>query len=170
MNQPSLLGQIKLSFAEFWSARELRERKMIAIAAMLIALSLIYVVLISPAITGRELLHKNLPVLREQVTHMQSLSKQVASYGEQMPPVVSALSQASITAALARLNLKAQNITVTSDFAQVQLADVSFASTLNWLKEMQKTELISVSEATITALAQPDKVDAKLTLQQHRNP
>ena len=169
MSQPNLLNQLKLSFAEFWSAREVRERNMLSIAAVVIALSLIYAVLISPAITGRELLHKKLPALREQVTHMQSLSKQVASYGEQTPPVVSALSQASITAALARLNLKAQSITVTSDFAQVQLADVSFASTLNWLKEMQKTELISVSEANITALTQSDKVDAKLTLKQHRN-
>ncbi len=169
MSQLNFITQLKLSFTEFWSVRDARERKMLTIAAVVVALSLIYALLISPALTGRELLRKKLPALREQVVQMQALSKEVASYGEHTPTLVSPMSQTSISAALSRLNLKPQSVTVTGDFAQVQLIDVSFANTLDWLKDMQKTTLISVSEANITALAQPDKVDVKITLQQHRN-
>lgn len=169
MSQPNFITQLKLSLAEFWSVRDARERKMLTIAAVVVALSLIYALLISPALTGRELLRKKLPALREQAVQMQALSKEVGSYGEPTLPTVTTMSQASITAALSRLNLKPQNVTVTGDFAQVQLVEVSFANTLDWLKDMQKTALISVSEANITALAQPDKVDVKITLQQHRN-
>lgn len=169
MSQPNFITQLKLSFAEFWSVRGARERKMLTIAAVVVALSLIYALLISPALTGRELLRKKLPALREQVVQMQALSKELAGYGEHTPTMVTPMSQTSVVAALARLNLKPQSVTVTGDFAQVQLTEVSFANTLEWLKDMQKTALISVSEADITALAQPDKVDVKITLQQHRN-
>jgi general secretion pathway protein M len=169
MSQPNFITQLKLSFAEFWSVRDARERKMLTIAAMVVALSLIYALLITPALTGRELLRKKLPALREQVVLMQALSKEVAGYGEHIPTMVTTMSQASITAALSRLNLKPQSVTVTGDFAQVQLIDVSFSNTLDCLKDIQKTALISVSEAYITALAQPDKVDVKITLRQHKN-
>ena len=168
MSQPSLFSQLKLSFAEFWSVREARERNMLIIALLVILLSLVYAVLIAPAINGREILHKKLPALREQVTQMQSLSKLAASYGEQMPPTVGAISKESLEIALARNGLKPQSVTVAGDFIQLQLTDVSFTNTLNWLEEMQKSARVSVSEASIIALSQPDKVDVKLTLQQHR--
>ncbi len=169
MSQPNFLTQLKLSFAEFWSVRDARERKMIVVSAVVIASSLIYVSLIAPALTGREQLRKKLPMLREQVVQMQALSKEVVSYGEKTPPTVAAMSQSSIEAALAHSGLKPKNLTVTGDFAQVQLNDVSFSSTMGWLNEMQKAVLASVTEVTITALAQPDRVDAKITLQQQHN-
>ncbi len=58
---------------------------------------------------------------------------------------------------------------LTGDFAKVQLASVSFAGTLNWLDDMQKTALLSVVDASIVALAQPDMVNATFTLRQQRN-
>jgi general secretion pathway protein M len=165
----SLLNQLKLSFAEFWSVRDARERKMLTIAAVVVALSLIYALLISPALSGRELLRKKLPALREQVVQMQALSKEAADYGEQTSPVLELLSKNSVESALVRNNLKAQSVTVTGDFVQVQLNDVSFSSTLNWLRDMQKTARAATTESTFTALTQPDRVDAKITLQQHKS-
>ncbi len=169
MSQPNLLNQLKLSLAEFWSVRDGRERKILAIAAMLVALSLIYILLIAPTVTGRELLRKNLPTLREQAVQMQALAKEASNYAERTPPTVTALSQSNVEAALARSGLKPKSLTVTGEFAQVQLTDVSFSSIIVWLSDLQKIALASVSEVTITALTQPDKVDAKITLQQHRN-
>ncbi len=163
------MNQLKQNLAEFWSARDVRERKMLILAAIVVALVLIYAALIAPALTGREHLHKKLPVLREQVVQMQALSKEVASYGEQTLPVVAPLSKHAVESALIRHGLKAQSLAVTGDFAQIQLNDVSFLSTLNWLHDLQKTTRVTVSEANITALAQPDKADAKITLQQRRN-
>ena len=168
MNQSNFVTQLKLSFAEFWSVRDVRERNMLSMAAVIVVLSVIYLLLIAPAVTGRDLLRKKLPVLREQVAQMRALSKELSSYAEQTPTPVTPMSQASITAELSRLGLKAQSVTLTGDFAQIQLSDVSFSSTLGWLKDMQKTALVSVTEAGIVALAQPDRVNAKITLQQHR--
>lgn len=169
MNLPNLLNQSKQSFSEFWSVRDARERTMLATAAVVVAISLVYALLIAPALTGRELLRKKLPLLREQVVQLQALSKEVVSYVEQSPPTVATMSKEAIETALSRTGLKPKSVTLSGDFAQIQLAEVSFASTLDWLKEMQKTALVSVVEANIIALTQADKVDAKITLQQHRN-
>jgi general secretion pathway protein M len=169
MSSPNLLSQLNLTFEGFWSARDARERNMLNIAAVVIALSLIYALMISPALSGREQLRKKLPVMREQVLQMQTLSKELVNYGEQTPPVLETLSKSTIETALARNGLKAKNITVAGDFVQVQLDDVAFSSTLNWLRDLQKTARATVTESTFTALTQPDRVDAKITLQQHRN-
>lgn len=169
MSQPNLLNQLKHACVEFWSVRDARERKMLTIAAGVIALGLVYALLIAPAITGRDSLSKKLPALREQTVLMQALAKEVAIYAERTPPTITTLSKTGLEAALAHNGLMTKNLAVTGEFVQVQLTGASFASTLNWLNEMQKTSLASVTEANITALAQPDSVDAKITLQQHRN-
>ena len=70
---------------------------------------------------------------------------------------------------LARNGLKAQNVMLTGDFAKIQLASVSFASTLHSLDDMQKNALLFVVDANIVALAQPDMVNAIFTLHQQRN-
>ena len=57
----------------------------------------------------------------------------------------------------------------TGDYAKVEIAPVSFAGTLSWLDDMQKTALLYVVDAEIVALAQTDMVDATLTLRQARN-
>ncbi|MEQ1526839.1 MAG: type II secretion system protein GspM [Gallionella sp.] len=164
------MNLLRHGFAKFWSARDARERKVLVLAVIVVALALIYTALIAPALTGREQLRKKLPVLREQVVLMQALSKEVVSYGEQTSPVIEPLSKSSVESALTRQGLKAQSVTTTGDFVQIQLNDVAFSSTLSWLDDLQKNARATVSETTITALAQPDKVDAKITLQQQRNP
>ena len=110
------MNQLKQNLAEFWSARDVRERKMLILAAIVVALVLIYAALIAPALTGREHLHKKLPVLREQVVQMQALSKEVASYGEQTLPVVAPLSKHAVESALIRHGLKAQSLAVAGIF------------------------------------------------------
>jgi general secretion pathway protein M len=105
-------------------------------------------------------------VLRQQVAQMQALSKEAAALsGKSAAPLI-AMSKENIEAALARNGLKPQSVMLTGDFAKVQLAAVSFAGTLNWLDDMQKTALLSVVDANIVALAQPDMVNATFTLRQ----
>lgn len=169
MNLNSLLNQSMQSFSEFWAARDAREHLMLAAAAVVGALSLIYATMIDPAITGRERLNNNLPVLRQQVAQLQALAKEAAAlFGKPAQPMA-AISKESIEAALSRKGLKPQSVMLTGDFAKVQLIAVSFADTLGWLDDMQKTALFSVVEANIVALAQADKVDATLTLRQQND-
>jgi general secretion pathway protein M len=164
MSLTSLLDQSRQSFSEFWAVRDARERAMLAVAALVVTFALAYALLINPALTGRDRLNKNLPELRQQVAQMHALSKEAVSFsGNSVTPLI-AMSKQNIEAALARNGLKPQSVMLTGDFAKVQLAAVSFAGTLNWLDEMQKTELLSVADADIVALAQPDMVNATFTL------
>lgn len=169
MNLSSLFNQSRQSFSEFWAARDARERAMLAAAAIVVALYLIYALLAAPALTGREQLSKNMPVLRQQVAQMQALSKEITALSGISAPPIPAMSKESIEAALARKGLKPQSVILTGDFAKVQLAAVSFAGTLSWLDDMQKNVLLSVTDANIVALAQSDLVDVTLTLRQQRN-
>jgi len=166
MNLTGLLNQSRQSFSEFWAVRDARERAMLAVAALVVTVGLAYALLIDPALSGRDQLNKNLPVLRQQVAQMQALSKEAATLsGKSASPLI-AMSKDNIEAALARNGLKPQSVMLTGDFAKVQLSAVSFAGTLNWLDDMQKTALLSVVDANIVVLAQPDMVNATFTLRQ----
>ncbi len=169
MNLSSLFNQSRQSFSEFWAARDARERAMLAAAAIVVALYLIYALLAAPALTGREQLSKDIPVLRQQAAQMQALSKEVTALSGISAPPIPAMSKESIEAALARKGLKPQSVVLTGNLAKVQLAAVSFAGTLSWLDDMQKTALLSVTDANIVALAQSDLVDVTLSLRQQRN-
>jgi len=164
MNLTSLLNQSRQSLAEFWKARDARARAMLAVAAAAAALGLFYALLIAPALNGRDQLNKNLPELRQQVALLQALSKETALYSGKAALPAMAISEESIKAALAGKGLKPQSVMLTGDLAKVQFASVSFAGTLDWLDDMQKTARLSVVEANIVALAQPDMVNATLTL------
>ena len=147
-------------------ARDARERAMLAAAATAAALGLFYALLIDPAVTGRSQLNKNLPELRQQVALLQALSKEAAALSGKTASPVPALSEESIKTTLAGKGLKPQSVTLSGDLAKVQLASASFADTLAWLDDMQKTARLSVVDASIVALPQPDMVNATLTLRQ----
>jgi general secretion pathway protein M len=174
MNLTSLWDQSRQSFSEFWMARNARERAILAVAALVVAFGLAYVLLIAPAVAGREQLNKNLPQLRQQAAWMQALSKEAAMLsgkaglavtGNSAAPLI-VISKENIEAALARNGLKAESIMLNGDFVKVLLAASSFSGTLTWLDDMQKTALFSVVDANIVALAQPDLVNATFTLRQ----
>lgn len=169
MNLASRLNQSRQALAEFWMLRDARERAMLAVAATAAALGLFYALLIDPALAGRDRLHKNLPELRQQVAQLQVLAKEAAALSGKFAPPVTAISEESIKTALARKGLKPQSVLLAGGLAKVQLASASFAGTLEWLDDMQKTARLSVVDANIVALAQPDMVDAALTLRQSRN-
>lgn len=169
MSLTSLLGQSRQSFSEFWAVRDARERAMLAVAALVVALGLTYALLINPPLTGRGRLNKNLPMLHQQVAQMQALSREAAALSEKSAAPLMAVSKQNIEAALARNGLKPQSVVLTGDFTKVQLAAVSFSGTLNWLDEMQKSALLSVVDANIVALAQPDMINATFTLRKPGN-
>ncbi len=169
MNLTSLLNQFRQSLSGFWLVRDARERAMLAIAVAVAALGIFYALLIDPALTGRDQLHKYLPELRRQVAQLQVLSEEAAAFSGKDAPPVAAIAEESIKSTLARKGLKPQSVVLSGDLAKVQLAVVSFADTLEWLDDMQKTAGLSVVDAKIVALAQPDMVNVTLTLRQQRN-
>lgn len=164
MNLADLINQSRQTFSEFWTARNARERSMLALAALFVAFGLVYSVLIDPAMSGRKQLNRDLPVLRQQVAQLRALATQAAQLSA--APVVqpASMTREGIEAALARNGLKAQDVLLNGDFAKIQLGSASFASMLFWLDDMQRTALLSVTDADIVALPQPGKVNATITL------
>ncbi|MCR4298494.1 MAG: type II secretion system protein M [Gallionella sp.] len=169
MNLPGLLHQSGQSLAEFWAARDTRERALLAVAAITVALGLYYALLVAPALTGRGQLHKNLPELRQQAAQLQALAQEAAIFSGKSAPVVAAVSEESIRTALAHQGLQPQSVTLSGELAKVQLTAVSFSGMLEWLDDMQKTAKLSVADANIVALPQPDRVNAVLTLRRSGN-
>ena len=169
MNLTGLLAQSRVSIAEFLAERNVREIRALAVAAFAGISGLVYLLFIEPALTGREQLSQDLPVLRGQVAQMQLLAKETAELAAKPAATLIAMSKESIEADLARNGLKAQSVMLTGDYAKVHLAAVSFGSTLNWLDEWQKSARVSVVDANIVALPQADTVNAIFTLQQPKN-
>lgn len=169
MNLSGLFSQSGQSLAKFWAARDARARALISAVAVAVALGLYYALLISPALTGRAQLNKNLPELRQQVAQLRALAQDVAVFSGQSAPPSAAISEESIRAALAHKGLKPQSVALGGGLVKVQFTDASFAATLEWLGDMQKTARLSVVEANIVALAQPDRINAALTLRQQGN-
>ena len=169
MNLVALLVQARLSFTEFWAARNKREQAMLAMAALVVTFGLFYMLLFDPALTGRDRLNKSLPVLRQQVAQMQALSKQAAALSGKPAAPLMVMSKENIETALASNGLEAQSVILTGDFAKVQLAAASFSGTLNWLNDMQKSAQLSVVDANIVAQDKPGMVNATFTLRQQKN-
>lgn len=169
MNLATLFQQSKQSFWEFWAARDARERNMLAATAVMVGLALIYLTLIDPALSGRAQTNKNLPLLRQQVAQMQAMAKEATAFSATPANSLQAtLSRELIVTTMTGKGLPTQNVTVSGDQVTVQLATASFAATVAWLDEIQKSARLAVVEANIVALEQPDMINAKLTLRQAR--
>lgn len=165
---------LKQSFSTFWNARNKRERNMLSIAAAVVVLGLLYVLLIDPALSGREALERRLPALRQQSAEVQALAKEAASSGaagataNANTPPPPPITRERLEASLSEKGLKAQNLSLNGELARVQLAGVSFASTVEWLAELQRTSRVAVVDAVVEAQAQPDTVNATLSLRQQK--
>ncbi|HEY8607078.1 MAG TPA: type II secretion system protein GspM [Noviherbaspirillum sp.] len=164
------VGGWKQSAAAFWNDRNQRERRMLAAAAAVVVLGLIYALLIDPALSGRGDLEKRLPALRQQAAEVQALAKQARDVPAAPAAAAPAtpMTRESLETALSRKGLKAQNLSVTGELAKVQLNGVPFSALVDWLVEMQGAPRVSVLDANIEAQAQPDTVNATLTLRQQR--
>lgn len=163
-----MLKEWRAASSAFWLERNVRERKLLLFAASVLTLGLLYALFIDPALQGRTQLGKNLPLLRQQAAELQALSKEVSGLTAQAAASVAPMTRDSIDAGLARKGLKAQSVTLSADFAKVQLAAVPFASLLRWLDEAQKVERLMVVDANVSALESPGSVNAVLTLRQQK--
>ncbi len=164
------LIKVQQSGASFWSARDARERKVLLLAAVFIAVVLIYLALIAPALKGRAQLRAALPQLHEQVTQMQALSNDASRLSTAVPAAREVMSKDMLVSALSAHGLKAISLNISGTSAQLQLKETSFAQTLAFLEEIQQSAQVSVMKAKISALDKADMIDASLTLYQVEQP
>jgi general secretion pathway protein M len=161
-----MLKKARINFMEFWAARAPRERTILGIGAAVVALALVQLLLVDPALSGRKKLNRDLPTLRQQLAQLQALAKEAAALSVSSPAALPAVSRESIEAALTRGGLTPQSVTLNGNVAQVKLSSASFSGLLSWLDEVQQDARLAVLDANIVALPQPDRVDAVLSLRQ----
>jgi general secretion pathway protein M len=150
----------------YWLARTDQERKFLAVGAGVAVLALIYLVLIEPALTGREQLRRALPELRQQAAQMQALAAEAQSLGAQPAPSVAPMTREALASSLASRGLTAASLTLTGEYAKAQFDGVSFANLAAWLDAQRRENRVLVQDAVFTAKEAVGQVDATLTLRQ----
>ncbi len=163
----ALTGQ-EQNLQAFWTERTQQERKLLAIGGVVAGLALVYAVFFEPAWTGRIALQKSLPELRQNAAQLQALAREAGELARQAPVQVAPMSRDSIDASLKARGLAPQSLSLTGEYARVQLNGVPFASVMLWLDGLRREGRVAVQDAKITAQAQGKAglVDASLTLHQ----
>ena len=166
MSAASHIAQSKERLALAWLARTEQERQYLAIGAVLAALALVYGLFIAPALSGKAGLEKELPQLRTQNAQLRAMALEAGELARQPVVQVTPMTRESLTASLAALSITPQSVTLTGEFARLQLTGVSFANLVAWLDAQRRENRVGVQESTIAALAVAGQVDASLTLRQ----
>lgn len=166
MNAANSINQLKERLAVLWLARSEQERKFLLAGAAVVLLALVYALFIGPALNGRAQLEKELPQLRQQDAQLRAMALEAGELAREPAVQVTPMTRESLTASLAALSITPQSLSMTGDYARVQLAGVSFANLVGWLDAQRRENRISVQDAAITAQTVPGQVDATLTLRQ----
>jgi general secretion pathway protein M len=166
MSAASSIAQLRERLAVYWLARTEQERRYLAVGGAVAAAALVYALFIGPALSGRAQLQKELPQLRQQAAQLQAMAQEAGALAGQPAVQVSPMTKESLTASLAALSITPQSVSMTGEFARIQLAGVSFANLVSWLDAQRRENRISVQEAVVTAQAPAGQVDANLTLHQ----
>lgn len=160
------LNQYRQRAAAFWQERTEQERRFLAAGAGAAALALLYALLIAPAVDGRARLLKDMPQLRLDAAEIEALARQAGELSRLAPPPAPPMSRDDLSKSLAARGLAAQSISLTGDYAKLQLSGASFAGLAGWLDGARRDSRITVQDAAIVALPTPGLVDATVTLRQ----
>lgn len=159
----------------FWQARTQRERIILLVSTLLIALLLFWFWVVTPALEGRAASHKNLLALRAQQAQMQTLLSELKEELKTAPVTnvaaaksTTPLSRQFIDSGLAAKGMKATSVSVSDELVTLTLTNTTFSSLLSWLQEMQRGTQLHVTQATVAALQEKDHVDVTLSLRQTR--
>jgi general secretion pathway protein M len=162
-----LFAQLGESIQTFWLARDARERKMLAAAILICMFGAIYALAIDPALTGRTLLKRDLPRLRQQAAQMRQLSSQATQLAA-MPKTSSApLTRSTIEASLKQAGLNAAEIVVSDRNVRLQFSAAPFDVLLGWLEQMQAQQLFA-SDVDIALISNTNTAKATISLVQRQ--
>jgi general secretion pathway protein M len=151
----------------YWLARTEQERKFLAVGAGVVLVSLVYALLLAPALEGRAKLQRSLPELRQQAAQLQSMAAEASTLAANPAPPPAPMTKESLSASMAQRSLSPGSLTLTGEYAKVQFNNVSFANLVAWLDAQRRENRIQVQDAAFTALAAAGQVDATLTLRQN---
>jgi general secretion pathway protein M len=167
MSAATAYHQLKDRLALYWLARTGQERKFLAAGAAVAVLALLYSLFIGPALAGRAQLQKDLPLARQQAAQLQALAREAGDLANQPVPQLTPMTRDSLSASLAARSITPQALTMTGEYAKLQVSGVSFANLVSWLDAQRRENRIMVQDASVTAQSKEGQVDATLTLHQN---
>jgi general secretion pathway protein M len=167
MSSVTVVALLKDQLALFWLARTEQERKFLAVGGVAVLATLVYVLFMAPALSGREKLRAQLPQLREEAARMQALAQEAGELARQPAPQVTPMTKESVAASLAARSLTPASLVISGDFAKLQLNGVSFAGLYAWLDAQRRESRIVAEDVGVTAGSAPGLVDAVITLRQN---
>ncbi len=163
-------GALRERALTWWLGRTDQERKFLTVGGAVVGVSLVYALLLAPAIEGRDSLKRSLPALRQQAAQLQTMAAEAQALAATPAPSVAPMNSEGLNASMAQRGLKAASVTMTGEYAKIQFNGVSFANLVSWLDAQRRENRVQVQDATFTALAAVGQVDATLTLRQASAP
>ncbi|MES2152662.1 MAG: type II secretion system protein GspM [Pseudomonadota bacterium] len=168
MKMPDIVQQVREQATIYWLARTEQERKFLAAGGAVVLLALVYALLIAPALDGRARLQKDLPQLRQQAAQLQALAQEAGELARQAAPPLAPMTREALAASLAARSIKPDSLSLTGQYAKLQLSAVPFANLMAWLDAQRRENRVAVQDATISAQTVAGQVDATLTLRQQQ--
>lgn len=165
----SIAGQIsglRERATAYWIARTEQERKFLMVGGLVALLALFYLVLLEPAIEGREQLRRSLPELRQQAAQLEALAGEARAVASEPAPAIAPVTQAALAASMSARGLNPASLSVSGEYTKVQLNNVSFANLMAWLDAQRRESRLMVQDAQFSAQTALGQVDATLTLRQ----
>ncbi len=150
--------------ASAWQGLMPRERRLLMLGGVALAVLLSWWWAIDPAIKMRKKMQQQLPELRAQSMQMRVLAQEAATLPAAVP-VTQSLSRQEIERLLMDSGLKAEQVTLTDSAFILNFSDVPFSGLTDYLQKAQREQQLTVIQATITARDRIDRVDAKISLQ-----
>lgn len=167
MKGENVFRQLKEGVLVYWNARTTQEQKFLAVGGGVVLLALVYSLFIGPAVEGRSNLQKALPELRQQAAQVQAMAAEAQALSGTGAPQVVPMTQESLTASLGARSIKPESITMTGEFAKVQVKEVAFANLVTWLDAQRRESRIMVQDMELAGQGAEGMVGGTLTLRQN---
>lgn len=153
---------------QYWRGLAARERRLVGVAAAVVAVAVVYLALFEPAWQGRAKLQRELPVLRAQLAQVGALAGEAQRLGT-MPAVAGSVEalRASLEQSVKAAGLSANlaSLEVSDGLFDLRFREVSHAPWLDWLDTTVRETRLRVATATVTREAAPGVVSVRLVLE-----
>lgn len=151
-----------------WQAMAGRERRLVGVAALVVAIALVYLVLIEPAWLARQRLARELPALRAQLARVDSLADEASRLAgvpvsANTPQALRARLEASIEAA--GLGSALAGLQHSGSLFDVRFEAVAFGEWLAWLEQTARDARLRVVDVAVTRASAPGLVNARVSLE-----
>ncbi|WP_229425303.1 MULTISPECIES: type II secretion system protein GspM [unclassified Massilia] len=147
MNLGNIFGGTRERATAYWIARSEQERRYLGVGFGVVLLALVYMGLIEPAVEGRAQLQRSLPELRQQAAQLAGMAQVARGLAGQQPVPVTPMTEASLKASLGARSITPASLTLTGEYARLQVNGVSFANLVAWLDAQRRENRIAVRKA-----------------------